>query len=458
MATVAGDRFVLDLSDDDGDSGARQKRVLTTDASIPSPEALIGDIREHSPTAPPAAPQLKSSTGFPEHRKRSGQSRFKQRRTDGLTSTNANSSQTIKPSSGARSPKAGDLSPKPSQASFEEQQRQEIDAENRRRLAGMSPEEIEKEQSELMAALSPSLIERLLKRANIDDSTRNARSKPQPGLGREILPSQADRKQPPQAIKDPPKAASVNIPDETSASIPDHLEVSPSDTEDPELTAPSPPADLYPASEGPPTPSPIHFPVPANKPVPNLDPSSPNFLTDLHTHYFPNLPANPSSLSWLQPITESESASSPYNPDLETLPPSAIRFSFTGELIAPRTALSIPTSKGLHHHAAAPESAGYTIPEISILSRSTLPAQRSVAWQVLRRVLFRLGKGQFGDKGHELSEGIWRVVEKEKVIERMIQEAGSGKHVSAKTWAVEGCWLWRMGGGERGTGEGVRAQ
>jgi RPAP1-like, N-terminal len=155
MATMAGDRFVLDLSDDDGDSGARQKRVLTTDASTPSPEALIGDIREHSPTAPPAAPQLKSSTGFPKHQKRSGQSRFKQRRTNELTSTNANSSQTIKPSSGSRSPQAGDLSPKPSQASFEEQQRQEIDAENRRRLAGMSPEEIEKEQSELMAGLSP---------------------------------------------------------------------------------------------------------------------------------------------------------------------------------------------------------------------------------------------------------------------------------------------------------------
>ena len=73
-------------------------------------------------------------------------------------------------------------------------------------------------------------------------------------------------------------------------------------------------------------------------------------------------------------------------------------------------------------------------------------------------MLFRLGKGQFGEKGHELSEGIWSVVEKERVIERMMEEAGKGRHVSAKAWAMEGCWLWRMGGGERGMGEAVKAQ
>lgn len=162
--------------------------------------------------------------------------------------------------------------------------------------------------------------------------------------------------------------------------------------------------------------------------------------------------------------------------------PSSIRFSLRGTILAPETSLSLPTNLGLHHHGDDPQAAGYTIPELAILSRSTFPAQRCVAWQVLGRILYRLGKAEFGERGGQLSEGLWFCIEKEGVVAGMLTEAdggvnsdlgkiktdgkdknggesesgppvasGIGRHASATAWAVEGVWLWQKGGaGDRG--------
>jgi hypothetical protein len=135
---------------------------------------------------------------------------------------------------------------------------------------------------------------------------------------------------------------------------------------------------------------------------------------------------------------------------------------------------------GLHHHGDDPHAAGYTIPELAILARSTFPAQRCIAWQVIGRILFRLGRAEFGERGGQLSEGLWFVIEKEGVVAGMLAEAdgdagqtlgrnkskpsqdqksaeenpnlmpvasGVGRHASAAAWAVEGIWLWQKGGG-----------
>ncbi|KAJ6153831.1 RNA polymerase II-associated protein 1 N-terminal [Penicillium chermesinum] len=162
--------------------------------------------------------------------------------------------------------------------------------------------------------------------------------------------------------------------------------------------------------------------------MPTLDPTSPEFLTDLQSHYFPEMTHDPQSLSWLRPPTGDEDdpdSTSPYHPASEaiSISPSAIRFSLRGTILPPETSLSIPTTMGLHHHGDDPQAAGYTIPELAILSRSTFPAQRCVAWQVLGRILFRLGKGEFGDRGGQLSEGLWFVIEKEGVVGGMLAEA-----------------------------------
>ena len=95
-------------------------------------------------------------------------------------------------------------------------------------------------------------------------------------------------------------------------------------------------------------------------------------------------------------------------------------------IVPASTAAQLPTSLGLHHHGVAPESAGYTIGELGRLQRSVVPAQRCVAHQTLGRILFRLGKGDFGPEGTELAEGMWTVVARERVIESAVAEAGRG--------------------------------
>jgi hypothetical protein len=111
---------------------------------------------------------------------------------------------------------------------------------------------------------------------------------------------------------------------------------------------------------------------------------------------------------------------------------------------------TIPVTEGLHHHGQAPEAAGYTVPELALLARSAVAAQRCVAYQTLGRILFRLGKGEWGVEDDELVMGLWRCVEEGKVVEVMTGEAKrEGGNLSAKAYAVEALWNWQKGGGRR---------
>ncbi|KAL2368769.1 hypothetical protein RJ035_000555 [Blastomyces gilchristii] len=497
---IRGERFHIDLSDDDDDDDNPRPPVQSQSLDF------IGDIKERassSTSLPPTPPRASSSsTGFPEPRKRSKVSTFKKQRAE--PESLRNHKQPSESASGRFN-----LSQAPSYAEYE---KKSIEEENKRRLAAMSPAEIERERGELMSALPQSLIERLLRRANIEEDHQHEEMKHRMDKGKRDIKeanSPTVSKEEPEGtstqLKKPPKSVSFDIPPsqtvEKSADA-DFEEQErppkPSSTID-NLPPPYPPSELYPASEFPT--GPIHFPKPPPRqsPMPNLDPSSPSFLADLQTHYFPDIPHDPSSLSWLQPPNDPASddptnpSTSPYHPDsaATSVSPASLRFSLTGNLLAPRTSLSIPTTLGLHHHADDPEAAGYTIPELAILSRSTLPAQRCLAWQVLGRFLYRLGKGEFGERGSALVEGLWSVVEREQVVAGMLAEAGGGsgsksesttttattsttppgagtsagssnvgrigKHASARAWATEAIWLWRRGGGgDRGlTKEGV---
>ncbi|EED14063.1 transcription factor Rba50, putative [Talaromyces stipitatus ATCC 10500] len=440
---IPGERFVLDLSDDEQDV-----QPPTVAGGL-----MIGEIKERTPKAP-SAPTLKSTTtGFPVSKNRLGGSAFKQRRNDALPSRFASRNQiTTQPRATSQV------------ESMQDEEKRIIDEENKQRIAAMSETEIEQEKAELMANLSPSLIERLLRRANIDDEVAAA-----PTNKTELKRDTAEAKE----TKKTGKSVSFGMPDiKQTETVPE--------TTDFEDRPPAiHPPDLRPASEFPS--GPIHFPTPPPRqtPMPNLDPSSPSFYDDLQAHYFPDTPHDSSALSWLKPLDKDTDAIqngpenlSAYHPASSTtqIVPSAIRFSFRGEMLPPSKALDLPTSLGLHHHADDPEAAGYTISELSILSRSTVAAQRCVAWQVLGRILFRLGSGEFGADGSDLVDGLWKVVELEGVVSRMLEEAEGGpqhaesesegtnagvksnigRHASAKAWAVEGIWLWQKGGGKRG--------
>lgn len=212
------------------------------------------------------------------------------------------------------------------------------------------------------------------------------------------------------------------------------------------------PLDLHPVSSKqplPPLPG-FHFPkVPTN---PNLDPNDPDFLSKLRSTYFPALPSDPSAMAWMGPVKNEERET--YSPSQDSLPTSSLRFDFRGRLLPPRLSSQIPPSKGLHHHGHAPESAGYTIPELSRLGRSTVTSQRCIAYQTLGRILYRLGRGDFGTEGEDLCEGLWGLIEKEKVLQGLVEAASKENEGSRSLWAIatDAVWLWRKGGGRRWKG------
>lgn len=401
---IPGQRFELDLDADDF-----TVRPLQDDAAAPELRAAfsIKEIQEHDSVGPPAAPSLKSSrTGFPEHKPRRNASAFKQRQNGADLASRPSVPVRVEPSDRAITHHVG----KKYGVDLEKQQKAEISDENKRRIEEMSIEDIEQARAELTRSLNPAFLERLLKRANIDEDQTDLAGWP---------------KDSPEGTEEHP--TSQNKAAETASAIEDNRVPATS------IDAPS-----------------MHFPVPprsADEYI-ALDPNDPSFLSDLRSHYFPDMPHNPSSLTWLQDPTEEENQESLYNPSKESFLASALRFGFNGRLIPPQESLEIDVKKGLHHHGDDPSSAGYTIPELAMLSRSTLPNQRCMAYQILGRILFRLGRGDFGPRGSELQEALWSVIEKERPIEVVMGEANrQSGHASAKAHAVEALWLWRKGGG-----------
>lgn len=466
-----GERFVVDLDDD---------TITVPSGPAPSPFSLIGEIREREPTTAtppaPAPPSSTSSTGFPAHRRRNKTPSFKERRAEQKAAAGVNP-------------------PLPNTPPTIQDDKRAIGEENRRHLASMSEAQIQREREELMESMDPALLERFLRRARIDDDekagsetpTATPTSTPAPATTSAVEESMTPK---------PQKSVSFDIPPPGQKPTPStsHKPSPPKSSANDDRPPLHPPNDLLPASEKPPTLDPsvietFHFPRP-KQPMPVLDPSSPDFLTDLQSHYFPEMTTDPAALSWLRPPSsdpEDPDSISPYHPASSaiSMAPSEIRFSLRGTILGPSTSLALPTTLGLHHHGNDPQAAGYTIPELAILSRSTFAAQRCIAWQVLGRILFRLGKGEFGERGGQLSEGLWFVIEKEGVVGGMLAEAegvsgqdrvrgkteekneneeknakegnqdrpvlpvasGIGRHASAAAWAMEGVWLWQKGGG-----------
>lgn len=451
------------------------------------PTLRIFDVTEKdtgSDGRAPAPPSIGSKTGFPEHKKRTHVSAFKQRRQGVEPSAS-------KPDGRFKEPEAQKpaLEPQRREAAVMEQKKQ-IDRENQSRLASMSPAEIEEAQRELFNGLDPSIVQMLLRRATLDDAES---------------PSPFDYTGKVPEIKvedtvDKPSSAPAQVPEKdiqrVSASIPSVPE-SPSFDED--FAPPHPPADLLLFSPGSPaslppakgpgdmatatsTPSEptnsthFHGPGPAN--APSLSPSDPDFLSRLHDKYFPTLSADPARLAWMAPLPSADSPAdrdSPYHPSRASLAPGELRFDFRGALLPPRVARVIPVSRGLHHHGEAPEAAGYTVPELARLARSAVPAQRCVAFMVLGRLLYRLGKGEWGGlegrggpqermaaaaeagggeeedggegAGDEIALGIWQCVQDGRVLETLADAADAqGGHNSSKVYATEALWLFEKGG------------
>ena len=404
------------------------------------PTLLIGDIVERTSSAKkpaefPAPPA--SSTGFPEPKRRWKTSAFKQQRA-GIPTSDAPASDSRR-SAEASGPLSQGVQPS---QSFEEAERRRIDNENRRKISSMSPQEIAQAQDDMLGGLNPALIKRLLQRANIDEKNGPSPFDPPD------LQEQGKAATPPPEIKvedassplpahQTPNVKAMGTANTSSKKVAD-------DYDEDKAPAQTPP-DLFPITE---LPKSTHFPTPPG--LPDLDPSDPNFLATLHDKYFPNLPADPSKLAWMAPVPSKDSPAdkeSPYYPHPE-IGVAALRFDFRGRFLSPRVSRSIASTKGLHHHGEAPEAAGYTIAELARLARSSVPAQRCMAYQTLGRILYRLGQGEWG-KTHDdpIAMGVWSSVKQGRVLESLMEAAsGEGGHRGSRAYAVEALWLLEKGG------------
>ena len=405
---------------------------VSSDLSPPS-FTLLGGIKERlsSEARAPSPPTFKNAeTGFPVSRKRRNIH----------TKNNGPSRQP--------SPKCENLS-----TSNVEQHRQEVETrsnnvrssishENDERLANMSRNEIKEAKEELMRGLSPSLIEKLLRKTNIEDGDSSSASIPKPP------PLNALRSF---ASRSSAEGATMSQEQESMAAVTASVQppnVLPRSDREPNC----PPADLFPVTSRsalPPLPE-MHFP---KRPAPpDLDPDDPNFLENIHSTYFPLLPSDPTTLAWMTPVRQEELRD--YSPSQESLAPSSLRFDFRGHLLPPRLSAQIPVTKGLHHHGHAPESAGYTIPELSRLARSAVTSQRCIAYQTIGRILYRLGRGDFGADGEVLCDGMWDLIEQGKVLDSMIAAASKEQEGNKSIWATatDAVWLWRKGGGRKWKG------
>ena len=435
---LRGQRFHIDLgSDDEVSDYPRSDSTQLAGLKL----GLVDDIKERvSPpdAIPPSPPAIKSSeTGFPAHRTRNGPSRFKRRR----ETQNLRNDESKGNHRGSINTNETPALGQDTMTQFGTRD-QSIDGENKRRLAEMSEGEIEEARRELMAGLSPSLIEKLLRKANIEEDQTDSKGR--------IQSSDKERSHTNHMPANNVTFEGANLSNETVQE--EQIRSRSFGPEDPPL---HPPPDLRPASSHEPFPAipNIHFPKQPG--LPELDPLDPNFLEALHSTYYPSLPADPSNLSWMMPIDPESEANSVYSPLQQSLTPSALRFDFRGRLLPPRLSSQIPITKGLHHHGHAPSSAGYTIPELAHLARSVYPAQRCIAYQTLGRILYRLGRGDFGQEGDDLCEGLWQLIDEGRVVENLTTAAGKGEtggNRSVWVTATDAVWLWRQGGGRKWQG------
>jgi len=420
---------------------------------------FINDIQEKDTGAAiaPSFPTIKSSTtGQPEHKKRTRVSAFKKKKQN---------EQRESPSTVATT---GSAQSTPRDNDFAASERRRIDEENRQRIIDMSPEEIEEAQQELLKGLSPSILERLLRRANIDEPAGPSPfddATPSPDTQGTHVPeiqvedTTASARQAERASKPKKSVSFAQPPSPPPEPTDDDDDGAPPAPEAGDLFSPDsvPSADdaTRPTKENPAhdhgtDKTTTHFPSP--RAVPDLDPSDPDFLQHLHDKYFPHLPADPSKLAWMAPIPTVDSPAdrdSPYYPGQASLSASQLRFDFRGQLLPPRRARAIPTSKGLHHHGEAPEAAGYTVPELARLARSAVPAQRCLAFQTLGRIAYRLGRAQWGGPDDPLARGIWGCFHEGRVLETLTDaaavEEGRG-HRGSRAYAMEAIWLFEKGG------------
>lgn len=372
---------------------------------------------------------------------------------------------------------------------------EKIHIENLERLSQMTEAEIEREREAILGSMDVNVLRNLLKRAemkeNGDDNyfapedeqeqermQRAMRTPVAPGgqgtaaftaAAAAVTSGQAHAK-PPKMVSARGTGAAANA--RAGSKVQTHLERGEFSIADVGVEGLETHSERYPSFEelqriddelnatgqAPLPPSNVHFPKDPTNTTDDLNPDDPEFFKQLHDKYYPDLSAEPEKMAWMTEQTSVEDIDAVL-PD--SMLPSELRFDFKGKLISPRRGLAIPVTEGLHHHGDAPAVAGYTIPELAHLARSTAHSQRCMAIQTLGRILYRLGhkgpadsagtSGRQQGYGPEITPALWGLVDEARVVDSL-QEAADEKRtksMSVRAYAVEALWLWNKGGSGR---------
>ena len=158
----------------------------------------------------------------------------------------------------------------------------------------------------------------------------------------------------------------------------------------------------------------------------------------IRAKFFPDEPIDNPSLEWTK---------TPKNGEVDA----AVRFDLQGQPIPPELADSLPSHLGLHHHAQGAR-AGYTLNDLLLLSRSSVPAQRASMLSVLSHVLRKLHRGELqqydlgATRGHirenVLQTGAASLAESGSVCVRAVDVLWEGLVAwDHDALAVEGVWI-----------------
>lgn len=297
-----------------------------------------------------------------------------------------------------------------------------IHMENIHKLQKMTPEEIERKREEISRSMDQAVLQSLLRRAEIKEA--------------EVV------KPKPHSTDESPSTSAAPFPEPMSKSS---LQQPGNPIYGTKAPSKNSIADWDPVPEA----------IQPNAVIwgENLSEHAKNPDTRVHSHcgvhfpsapedlrkFFPDLPVETEKLAWMQPIAEQEDAE--YNSQLTLVAPSELRFDFKGNLVTPRQSRAIPTNKGLHHHGDAPNAAGYTLPELAHLCRSSHPAQRSLAIQTAGRVLHKIRLRKFA-RSSDLQEGLEALIARTRILETLFEAADEQtRSVTVKALATEALWL-----------------
>ncbi|KDQ16170.1 hypothetical protein BOTBODRAFT_173437 [Botryobasidium botryosum FD-172 SS1] len=336
----------------------------------------------------------------------------------------------------------------------EEAWKSQMSRENARRIAEMTDEEREQERTEILERFGPGIgdLLRNLKEArstarkeSSTSSEPTIRTKP-PNIS---IPQSPSRSASPVSIlsrpgtpnratspngKGPRKLRFANVTPsdvyvyESQPSSPRRvLALLPPPTPDEEgvekLTWKAPSATLTPASSS--TPS---------EPSSNNEEPEEGTPEYIRRRYFPSASSNEPSLAWMAMPKPSAPSSKPPagSPDSQS---SSIRYDLTGAPIPLHLHDTLPSHLGLHHHAG--DAAGYTLADLLLLARSTVPAQRAIMFSVLAGVVRGLRDGWKSAEEVALKES-----EKQDMRARILTIAAEaiGEPGSVGARAVEVVW------------------